>query len=166
MNIHYEIGRAARMAWASAGELPPQNFLNLMGRPMLMIAEITKTKASHSPAVEEILSALPAPAKWPEKFSAPDGDFWLGYYHQQSNAGLLSNLPLSADELEVAGEALYGQQWQSALARDLAVDSRRIRHWISGERPIPIGIRADVAALCRRREKQLSAIAERLTKTP
>ena len=37
-----------------------------------------------------------------------------------------------------AGQALYGERWQTDLARDLGLsDARRIRQWLSGDRPIP-----------------------------
>jgi hypothetical protein len=39
--------------------------------------------------------------------------------------------------LRAAGEALYGSDWQSPLARDLNVDGRTVRFWISGRRPVP-----------------------------
>lgn len=39
--------------------------------------------------------------------------------------------------LRTAGEALYGQQWQSALARALCVSDRTVRRWASGEFAIP-----------------------------
>jgi hypothetical protein len=40
-----------------------------------------------------------------------------------------------------AGEALYGERWQTSLARDLGLsDGRRIRQWLSGDRPIPDGV--------------------------
>lgn len=35
------------------------------------------------------------------------------------------------------GLALYGERWQSPLARDLGVDSRRVRAWRNDERPLP-----------------------------
>ena len=34
-------------------------------------------------------------------------------------------------------EAIYGQGWQSALARDLVRDIRTIRRWKTGESPVP-----------------------------
>lgn len=37
------------------------------------------------------------------------------------------------------GEALYGPRWQTALARDIGVSARTIRHYIAGNRkPLPI----------------------------
>lgn len=37
-----------------------------------------------------------------------------------------------------AGKALYGDRWQTDLSRDLDLpDGRRMRQWMSGDRPIP-----------------------------
>jgi hypothetical protein len=46
------------------------------------------------------------------------------------------------------GKALYGERWQTDLARELKLsDSRRIRQWLSKERPIPAGILKDLRIL-------------------
>lgn len=56
----------------------------------------------------------------------------------ERNAALLAQI----------GATLYGQQWQTNLARDLKLsDPRRIRAWLKGERPIPPGIWADCEQL-------------------
>lgn len=44
---------------------------------------------------------------------------------------------ITKDLLIKVGQALYGTQWQSDLARALDVDSRRVRQWLNDERPIP-----------------------------
>lgn len=44
---------------------------------------------------------------------------------------------ITKDLLIKVGQALYGAQWQSDLARALDVDSRRVRQWLNDERPIP-----------------------------
>lgn len=47
-----------------------------------------------------------------------------------------------------AGRSLYGDRWQTDLARDLGLsDGRRIRQWLSGDRPIPDGVWNDIAEL-------------------
>jgi len=52
------------------------------------------------------------------------------------------------DVLIKSGKALYGERWQTDLARDLGLsDGRRIRQWLSGDRPIPEGIWNDIAKL-------------------
>ncbi|WP_228129892.1 helix-turn-helix domain-containing protein, partial [Acinetobacter baumannii] len=42
---------------------------------------------------------------------------------------------MTPEELRQAGEILYGTHWQSELARAIDVDPRRVRQWITRERP-------------------------------
>lgn len=43
------------------------------------------------------------------------------------------------------GIALYGEQWQTNLAKSLGINARRIRQWVAGERQtIPNGIWNDL----------------------
>lgn len=42
-------------------------------------------------------------------------------------------MTFTRDQLHEAGNALYGRQWQSALARELGVDPRTVRRWASGK---------------------------------
>lgn len=59
--------------------------------------------------------------------------------------------------LIMAGQALYGDRWQTDLARDLGLsDGRRIRQWLSGDRPIPKGIWNDVAKLLAERQSVIN----------
>jgi hypothetical protein len=73
---------------------------------------------------------------------------------------------LSPDALEAAGRALYGDQWVSALARDLGVARRRIQFWRTGDptrnRPpgAPLRVASELAALLRARAQDASAMAE------
>lgn len=60
-----------------------------------------------------------------------------------------------------AGEALYGSQWQSPIARDLNVADRTVRRWIAGESPIPDGISEDVKNLVTSRITVLSRVMDR-----
>lgn len=65
--------------------------------------------------------------------------------------------------LEEAGQALYGERWQSEMARALGVkDSRRIREWMAGDRTIPPGIWPELAELLRQRGAAATALADRL----
>lgn len=51
-------------------------------------------------------------------------------------------------QLALSGKALYGERWQTDLARDLGLsDARRIRQWMAGERPIPQGIAKELIDL-------------------
>ena len=40
---------------------------------------------------------------------------------------------MTPTELRTIGELLYGERWQSPLARDLGVDDRTVRGWLTGK---------------------------------
>lgn len=61
-----------------------------------------------------------------------------------------------------AGEALYGPQWQSALARDLDVSDRTVRRWVAGTTELPVGVYVDLLRLVTERAALLDALAKRL----
>jgi len=44
---------------------------------------------------------------------------------------------LTPDELERRSSQMYGDDWQSPLARRIRVDARTVRRWKAGEREIP-----------------------------
>jgi len=45
---------------------------------------------------------------------------------------------MTPNELQRAGESLFGPQWQTPLARSLGMrDAAEVRKWMSGKRPIP-----------------------------
>lgn len=57
------------------------------------------------------------------------------------------------------GLALYGERWQTDLARDLGLsDGRRIRQWLSGDRPIPEGIWDDLGKLLADRKNVINEV--------
>jgi DNA-binding transcriptional regulator YdaS (Cro superfamily) len=60
------------------------------------------------------------------------------------------------------GEALYGPQWQSALARDLGVADRTVRRWVAGTSEVPAGLYVDLLRLTQERASALDTLAERL----
>jgi hypothetical protein len=64
------------------------------------------------------------------------------------------------------GEALYGQQWQSALARDLGVADRTVRRWVAGTSEVPAGLYVDLLRLTQERAAVLDALAPQLRKAP
>lgn len=59
-----------------------------------------------------------------------------------------------SDRLSAAGRALYGQLWQSALARDLDVSDRTMRRWAAGQEP-PATVWADIRSLLAARREQI-----------
>ncbi len=65
----------------------------------------------------------------------------------------------TTDTLKAVGEALYGKQWQTSLARDLGFkDGRRMRQFMSKERPVPAGVWDDLLDLVRERKMILSQL--------
>ena len=73
-----------------------------------------------------------------------------------------SNARKTANVLKEVGRALYGDIWQSELARDLGCNDRTVRKWNAGDAPIPEYLRGEVAEICRRRGDRLIEIAEHL----
>lgn len=61
------------------------------------------------------------------------------------------------DILKIAGEALYGRQWQTPLSRDLQITDRTIRNWAAGiGRPVDLVDR--ILPLLRARQRQLQHV--------
>ena len=65
-----------------------------------------------------------------------------------------------------SGEALYGPQWQSALARDLGVADRTVRRWVAGTSEVPAGLYVDLLRLTQERAALLDSLGPRLRKAP
>nr|WP_088258638.1 adhesin [Fimbriiglobus ruber] len=57
---------------------------------------------------------------------------------------------MTPEELRKAGETLFGQKWQTALARVLPVNPRTVRRWLSGDRKIHPAIAARIKSLGRK----------------
>ena len=60
------------------------------------------------------------------------------------------------------GEALYGPAWRAALAESLGIAERTVRRWAGGDSTIPSGIKAELAALCRKHSDRLLGLAKQL----
>jgi len=67
-----------------------------------------------------------------------------------------------AEKLTECGLALYGQTWQTQLGNALGTDSRRIRQWLAGERPVPIGVWTDIKLLAEQRKQQIDELIGKL----
>lgn len=59
------------------------------------------------------------------------------------------------------GEALYGPQWQSALARDLDVSDRTMRRWAAGA-DLPAGLYLDLLRVMQERVARIDALSNTL----
>jgi hypothetical protein len=65
--------------------------------------------------------------------------------------------------MEQAGKALYGDRWQTDLARNLGLtDGRRIRQWLSGDRPVPPGVWKDLGKLLASRQRLINDVLNNL----
>ena len=67
------------------------------------------------------------------------------------------------DLLNKTGEALYGPHFQRELSKALGVAERTMRRWQLGEFQIPPGIRAELAALVVKRQRELQALLKELS---
>jgi len=65
--------------------------------------------------------------------------------------------------LIATGRALYGDRWQSPLARDLGVSDRTVRRWGAGTSPVPRGVYADLLRLVVERAQVLDDLLVPLT---
>lgn len=65
---------------------------------------------------------------------------------------------MTPDLLRECGEALYGQQWQSALARDLQVADRTVRRWAAGDFGMPPSLGVELRQLLNKRRAELDAL--------
>lgn len=69
---------------------------------------------------------------------------------------------ISPDVLEQVGRALYGEQWQTPLARALEMSDRSLRYMANGERGIHAGIAKDLLAIVMHRGAELGKVAKTL----
>jgi len=67
-------------------------------------------------------------------------------------------------QLEQAGRLLYGDQWQSNMARDLNIDSRRVRQWMSGDRQISGWVATEVSALLDKKQFNINQFLKTINK--
>lgn len=73
------------------------------------------------------------------------------------------NSTRNIDLLTRVGTTLYGNQWQTDLARALELsDARRVRQWIAGERSIPASIWPAIEDLLRERADAAHALLAEL----
>ena len=68
--------------------------------------------------------------------------------------------------LREIGEALFGPQWQSAMARLLDVAVRTVQRWAAGATEIPDGILPPLLAALRDRPTEIAAEIEALRRMP
>lgn len=62
-------------------------------------------------------------------------------------------------KLETAARALFGEAWQSALARAVRVNDRTVRRWHGGQSPVPVGIWPELKEMLRLKATECRALA-------
>lgn len=73
-------------------------------------------------------------------------------------------IKIPPDVLQRVGWALYGNNWQSPLARDLGISDRSMRYMLAGERIIHEGFVADLMKVVEARGAELHEIGKELRK--
>lgn len=69
---------------------------------------------------------------------------------------------ISAETLARVGRALFGDQWQTPLARALDMSERSVRFMLAGDRGISAGIVADLVTILEARGAELAEVAKEL----
>ena len=73
-----------------------------------------------------------------------------------------SEVTMSDNLITRAGKALYGEQWQSELARALGVDARTVRRWAVDEATPRPGVYVDLLREATERLDDLELLVEEL----
>jgi hypothetical protein len=95
----------------------------------------------------------------------PDGSYrgiWFDDPPMHDRSHVATVTGDAKDRLQRCGSALYGDRWQSDLARALGVGDRRVREWLSGARRIPVGVWPDIADLLQQRQAECAALAREI----
>ncbi|MGP5631343.1 MULTISPECIES: hypothetical protein [Psychrobacter] len=69
---------------------------------------------------------------------------------------------MNIEQLEQSGQLLYGDQWQSNLARELSIDSRRVRQWLSGTTPVSPWVGGEILQLLKNNQSQINQFIEKM----
>lgn len=67
-----------------------------------------------------------------------------------------------SDILRQAGEALYGERWQTPLSRDLGVTDRTMRNWAAGRHEVPVDVPDKLLTILRKRGDSMARLAARI----
>ncbi|MEG9884161.1 MAG: hypothetical protein V6Z86_06010 [Hyphomicrobiales bacterium] len=147
-NAIYILGQIARVIWPE-GNIPSHYLKTMLARPTYGLALALRSYPASQADQDEIGTLMDRlevedvddrPAGVSSRDQMP---FWRGYYRHLAEPDPAKGY--GARELAAIGQALYGPRWQTDLARNLGVDSRRIRQWLASARPVPVTIWAELA---------------------
>ncbi len=65
-------------------------------------------------------------------------------------------------DLHKIGEALYGERWQTALAKALGISPRYVRSWLQGRAPVPQHRVEQIRDLCGKRMAEIERERDRV----
>lgn len=162
----YSLGMICRAIWPDLIEKPPLSYFDKLSQPATLLALMLKHPANTKDKDELICDLV---GRLPADFRDPKGGvkaedmsaFWLGYYHLDEATEAAKTC--GKTELEIVGQALFGERWQTDLSRDLGLsDARRVRQWMSGERSIPVGVWADITQMLRQRQLSIERVISRI----
>lgn len=60
------------------------------------------------------------------------------------------------------GIALYGERWQSEIARDLDITDRTVRRWLAGDQPVQSGVAVDLLRLLTERASDIDDLIPKI----
>lgn len=163
----YTLGQLARAVYPK-GDIPPTMLDALLTRPATGLGMLVKSPPARAMRraydkhgdYDKLVASLPADISRGPVPVADQGHFWIGWYRYI--AALDHAGKWGPDQLIRAGNLLYGDRWQSDLARDLGVADRTVRAWVAGERKPAAGVWADIAALLRQRSNKWLAMLQEI----
>lgn len=67
-------------------------------------------------------------------------------------------MALDVEKLEEVGKVLYGDVWQTNLARELGIGSRLVRQWLAGERIMHYKYYQKIVDILNQKEKDIGEV--------
>ena len=64
--------------------------------------------------------------------------------------------------LKTVGVSLYGERWQSDIAKDLGVSDRTVRRWISEPGKMPKSVYVDLSMILKNRIYKIKSVQKNL----
>lgn len=163
----YTLGQLARSVYPT-GEIPAPMLDALLTRPVAGLGMLAKSPPARAMRRtydkhgdhDKLVAMLPADLTTGPVPLADQAHFWAGWYHYLTALDRAGKW--GPDQLARAGALLYGDRWQSDLARALGVGDRRVREWVAGDRRPTAGVWAEIAALLRQRQQEGLALLREL----
>ncbi|RWC26996.1 MAG: adhesin [Mesorhizobium sp.] len=66
--------------------------------------------------------------------------------------------------LKIAGEVLYGERWQTPLARDLGVSDRTVRNWCAAKHECPHDLAERLLLILHQRSEKILVVITTIEK--